>query len=78
MNKTIGQQIRQQRIQKGITQGELAKLIGCTSANICKMEKGDHRVRLIHVPTLANLLNIPLETFFIEERSGIDGQKADI
>lgn len=38
--KPNGKLIRELRKEKGLTQAELAKRIGCTSAHICDMEGG--------------------------------------
>lgn len=37
----FGKQLKPFRVNKGLRQVDLAKLIGCTSDNICHFEKGD-------------------------------------
>lgn len=41
-DRHFGQQLREYRIKKGISQVELARRIGCLSSNISHFEKGDN------------------------------------
>jgi transcriptional regulator with XRE-family HTH domain len=58
MSTLFGNKIRMQRIEKRITQRELAAAIEIDTATYCKIEKGDRRAKRKQVITLANLLEI--------------------
>ena len=40
----IGQEIKKARIKKGLTQLQLADLLGCTKGYICNIERGRQNV----------------------------------
>jgi len=64
LEKHVGQRIRQRRIMLGLTQQELARLVGITYQQAHKYERGINRVsagRLYHV---ANVLQVDLRYFF--------------
>jgi transcriptional regulator with XRE-family HTH domain len=58
MSTIFGDKIRMQRIEKRITQRELAAAIEIDTATYCKIEKGDRRAKREQVITIANLLEI--------------------
>ena len=64
LEKHVGQRIRQRRIMLGLTQQELARLVGITYQQAHKYERGINRVsagRLYHV---ANVLQVDLGYFY--------------
>lgn len=64
LEKHVGQRIRQRRIMLGLTQQELARMVGITYQQAHKYERGINRVsagRLYHV---ANVLQVDLRYFF--------------
>lgn len=58
MSTIFGDKIRIQRVEKRITQRQLAAAIEIDTATYCKIEKGDRRAKREQVITLANLLEI--------------------
>lgn len=58
MSTIFGDKIRMQRIEKRITQRQLAAAIEIDTATYCKIEKGDRRAKREQVITIANLLEI--------------------
>jgi transcriptional regulator with XRE-family HTH domain len=58
MSIIFGDKIRIQRVEKRITQRQLAAAIEIDTATYCKIEKGDRRAKREQVVTLANLLEI--------------------
>ncbi|MFW5721402.1 MAG: helix-turn-helix domain-containing protein [Bacteroidota bacterium] len=61
MSTIFGNKIRMQRIEKRITQRQLAAAIEIDTATYCKIEKGDRRAKREQVITLANLLEIDMK-----------------
>ena len=57
---TFGQKIKQLRIQRGLTQEELAARVGKGKSYICNIEKGTRKTTLSCVPPLAEALNVPI------------------
>lgn len=59
--------ITEARLAKNITQEELSKLVGLTSATISRYESGKRIPKVTHLVDLAAALNLPINYFFIEE-----------
>ena len=55
--KELGERVRALRIQKGLTQVELAKKLGMTQSNISELERGIRGLTIRHVLKLANILS---------------------
>jgi len=69
LEKHVGQRIRQRRIMLGLTQQELARMVGITYQQAHKYERGINRIsagRLYHV---ANVLQVDLRYFFDDLQS---------
>ena len=56
--KVIGERIRALRIRRGLTQIELARLLGANQANLSKIETGERGVALRQVLKLATALQV--------------------
>ncbi|WP_455654336.1 helix-turn-helix domain-containing protein [Phascolarctobacterium sp.] len=65
----LGMQIRIIRMQKGLNQLELAKLIGISQANMCNIEAGRVQVSFTNLLKLANGLNCDLNDFFRKDNN---------
>lgn len=79
LEKHVGQRIRQRRIMLGLTQQELARLVGITYQQAHKYERGINRVsagRLYHV---ANVLQVDLKYFYedLQEEEGEELSKRE-
>lgn len=60
----LGSRIRQAREAKGMSQGELAILIGKDQRAISEYEHGERRVVAVDIPVLAQILDVSLTYFF--------------
>jgi len=63
----MGQRIREARERLGITQEELAKLIGRNRETISHYEIGNRAVAVTELPALAQALKVPIGYFFGDE-----------
>lgn len=66
MTEPVAPNIRKFRNEKGLTQGDLAKLVGVTQQAIAKWESGDVDVSLKYVAPLARALGVSKELIFPE------------
>jgi len=56
IGQRLGQQLRQRRLNRGLTQADLAELAGLTRQKVIAVERGDSRVGLVaYVRVLAAL-----------------------
>ena len=64
----IGNNIKKYRIIRGLTQEELAKLIGCTTPLIGALESSKmcQGISVYNLYKISNALNISIEKFFEE------------
>jgi transcriptional regulator with XRE-family HTH domain len=60
----MGQRIREARERLGITQDELAALIGRTQDTISHYETGNRAIVVTELPALAKALKVPIASFF--------------
>lgn len=60
----VGARIRERRIMMGLTQQELADLIGVTYQQAHKYERGINRVSAGRLYDIAGALNVPIGYFF--------------
>jgi len=63
----IGQRIRARRLEKGLSQTELATEVGVTFQQIQKYEKGMNRVGGGRLSQIAEVLGVPPSYFFASE-----------
>jgi transcriptional regulator with XRE-family HTH domain len=64
IDKIIGNNIRINRIERGLTQGKLAQSIGVTFQQVQKYEKGTNRVGGSRLVQIAEALNVSIAAFF--------------
>ena len=67
-DKLIGQKIRAHRLSKGMTQGQLGETLGVTFQQILKYENGTNRVGSGRLYKIAEVLDVPVFTFFESEK----------
>src|SRR5438132_520204 len=60
----VGQRIRIQRLASGMSQTDLGEQIGVTFQQVQKYEKGANRVGAERLTKIANVLEVPVESFF--------------
>ncbi len=70
----VGSRIRLQRILRGLTQSELAKLVGISFQSVQKYERGENRVSASRLHEFAAALGVNEQFFFdgIEGENGCD------
>jgi transcriptional regulator with XRE-family HTH domain len=69
----VGARIRAQRIVRGLTQSDLAKLVGISFQSVQKYEQGENRVSASRLYEFAEALGVAPQHFF----DGLDARKAD-
>lgn len=62
-HKNLVEKLKQARIDAGLDQDEVAKLLGKTQSYISKVESGQRRVDVIQLKELAKVYNKKLEYF---------------
>jgi transcriptional regulator with XRE-family HTH domain len=70
IDRHVGTRIRERRIMLGLTQQQLADLIGVTYQQAHKYERGINRVSAGRLFEIARVLSVPVSYFF----EGIDDQ----
>ena len=63
ISKKLGQQIKTLRLQKGLSQAKLAKLLEVHPTYISSVERGMRNLTVKSVEKIAKALNIPIEKF---------------
>ena len=66
----VGARVRERRIMLGLTQQQLAEMIGVTYQQAHKYERGINRVSAGRLYEIAQVLSVPIGYFF----EGLDGQ----
>lgn len=66
--KDIGLKIQLAREEKGFSQEQLARAMGCSQSALSNYEKGKRRLYLSQLEALAEILDKPLE-YFVESMS---------
>lgn len=61
--KDIGLKIQIAREEKGLSQEQLARALGCSQPALSNYEKGKRRLYLSHLEKLSEILEKPLEYF---------------
>jgi transcriptional regulator with XRE-family HTH domain len=69
IDRHVGQRIRERRLALGLTQQELANLIGVTYQQAHKYERGVNRISAGRLHKVAQILNVPIAYFF----EGLEG-----
>jgi transcriptional regulator with XRE-family HTH domain len=60
----VGQRIKIQRLQSGLSQSTLAEKLGVTFQQVQKYEKGVNRVGAGRLTKIAEVLGVPVSSFF--------------
>lgn len=76
--KEIGRKIQMAREEKGLTQEQLAKALGCSQSALSNYEKGKRRLYLSHMEKLSEILDKPLEYFLESSLTGKDFTSSSI
>ncbi len=70
IDRRVGARVRERRIMLGLTQQQLADLIGVTYQQAHKYERGINRVSAGRLYEIAQVLSVPVGYFF----DGLEGQ----
>lgn len=62
----IGQRIRMARIEKGLNQGELGELVGCSNNHMSHLEVGQTKVSLTMLMKLSMVLEKDFDYFLLD------------
>ncbi|HPW56576.1 MAG: helix-turn-helix transcriptional regulator [Thermoanaerobaculaceae bacterium] len=66
----VGSRIRQRRVERNLTQVELARQIGIQQSDLSRMEKGEYRVSLDVLFRLLQAFELSLGEFFGDLNAG--------
>ncbi|MCJ2068532.1 helix-turn-helix domain-containing protein [Methylobacterium sp. J-030] len=77
VDRTIGSRVAALRIAQGLSQTALGEAIGVSFQQVQKYEKGRNRIGAGRLQTMADLLKVPVETFFAS-RLGDDADAGDV
>ena len=75
--KTIGQRIRNYRLNSGLSQEKLAELSGCHPTYIGQLERGEKNATIESIERISAALNVPLSRLF-EKLGGAGTVRRDI
>lgn len=70
-DRFAGAKVRERRVMLGMSQGELADVVGLTFQQIQKYEKGANRMGASRLVQMAEALTVPISYFFAESLSEI-------
>lgn len=70
--KTLGQRIRNYRVEKGLSQEKLAELSGCHHTYVGQIERGEKNATIESIEKISSALNVSLSTLFEKIGSGND------
>ncbi len=60
----IGQQLRQARLSKGMSQDSLGRALGISFQQVQKYEKGSNRIGASRLWDISRVLDLPIDFFF--------------
>ena len=67
-DRTIGGRIAALRVAQGLSQTNLGQAIGVSFQQVQKYEKGRNRIGAGRLQAIADLLKVPVDTFFADPR----------
>ncbi len=73
-NEEIARRIRQARLERGLTQKDLAKFLNKTPSNVSDIERCRVQVSAVDLSLIAQALNKPIGYFYGEDLEGEDIQ----
>jgi len=56
--------LKAKRVEKGIKQRDMARILGVTPQHLCKIEKGTAKPRLDMIKKLSEILETPMQELF--------------
>lgn len=73
--KDIGRKLQQAREDAGLSQEQLASMLGCAQSTLSNYEKGKRRLYLTQLENIAEILNRPIEYFLETSNSNNESIK---
>ena len=67
-SKESGRKLQQAREEAGLSQEQLASMLGCAQSTLSNYEKGKRRIYLTQLENIAEILNKPIE-YFLESNN---------
>ncbi len=64
--KVLGRRIKALRIEKGISQSKMAKLLGLSQTNLSNMESGRTAITTQNIFKMQGILNCKIADFFVD------------
>jgi transcriptional regulator with XRE-family HTH domain len=77
VDEYVGSKIRERRVALGLTQQQLANMIGVTYQQAHKYERGINRISAGRLYSIAKALNVPI-SFFYEGLEATDKQEVTV
>jgi transcriptional regulator with XRE-family HTH domain len=74
--KEIGRKLQLAREDAGLSQEQLASMMGCAQSTLSNYEKGKRRLYLTQLENIAELLQKPIEYFMENSPSSTESQAA--
>lgn len=72
-HKSVGNQVKELRVQQGLTQAELAEIVGIARVSVLSIEKGRFIPTIETALRISQALGVPLEElFWLKDDSGED------
>ena len=65
------QHLRRARERANLTQGELARRLGCTQSFVSKCERGERRVDVIEFWSFCRAMKLDVEAFILQLKSAL-------
>ncbi len=72
-HRIVGALLRQARLDSGVSQKELAEVLGCSTRRLAAYEYGERPIPLAELELLAQHLHLPLE-YFLDNQEGPVGE----
>lgn len=66
VDKLIGKRIQMKRKEQGYTADKLSELLGISQQQLSRYERGQNKINVAHLISIAAYLNTPISWFFID------------
>jgi len=70
MAESVGENIKKVRKSKGLTQKELAEMLGVSQQTVAQYERTDKMPKIKTIKTIAEVLNVPVDTIIFSYPDG--------
>ncbi|SHG85581.1 Helix-turn-helix [Thermosyntropha lipolytica DSM 11003] len=76
--KEIGKKLQMAREEAGLSQEQLASMLGCAQSTLSNYEKGKRRIYLAQLEQIAEVLGKPIEYFLETSTSSENSRKEEL